>query len=80
MRQSLKHSFVETCTNTAIGYIVALLSQLAIFPMFGIHVPLRSNILIGAYFTIISVARGYVVRRWWTGRDAGAIIRFRGQS
>lgn len=68
MRQTRRHSFIETCSNTAIGYVVALGSQLLIFPWFNIHVPFKSNVLIGAYFTVISIARGYVLRRWFTRR------------
>ena len=63
MSQSRKMSFVESCANVAIGYGVALLSQLAIFPLFGIKVSLAENLLIGLFFTIISIARSYVVRR-----------------
>ena len=63
MNQSKKGSFIESCVNIAIGYGVALASQLLIFPMFGIDVPLSTNIWIGVWFTIISLARSYVVRR-----------------
>lgn len=66
--QTRFHSFVESSTNTAIGYVVALASQLAIFPQFGIHVPLSSNLAIGAWFTAISIARSYVLRRWFNKR------------
>lgn len=70
--QSKRNSFIESVTNTAIGYVVALLSQLAIFPMFDIHVPFTDNLLIGAWFTVISIARGYVLRRWFTKRTEAA--------
>lgn len=66
--QSRRHSFVESVTNVAIGYGVALASQLAIFPVFEIHVPLSDNLLIGAWFTLVSIGRSYVVRRWFTRR------------
>lgn len=66
MIQSRFHSIIESCTNTAIGYGVALGSQIVIFPFFDIHVPLSSNLKIGAWFTVISIARGYVLRRWFT--------------
>ncbi|MBA3591653.1 hypothetical protein [Methylibium sp.] len=65
--QSRFHSAVESCANVAVGYAVALLSQLAIFPMFGIHVPLSTNLAIGAWFTVISLVRSYVIRRWFNG-------------
>lgn len=54
--------------NIAIGYGVALVSQIAIFPMFGIHVSLTTNLWIGAWFTLISLVRGYVIRRWFNAR------------
>lgn len=63
--QSKKHSFIESLTNVAIGYVVALLSQIAVFPMFNIYVPLSDNLLIGLWFTVISIFRSYVVRRYF---------------
>ena len=56
-------SLIESAANVAIGYGVAVASQLAIFPLFGIHIPLSDNLLIGAWFTVISLARSYIVRR-----------------
>ena len=61
--QSKRMSMVETCTNVAIGYFVALASQLAIFPLFGINISFSDNLAIGAWFTVISIVRGYIVRR-----------------
>jgi hypothetical protein len=58
---------VESCANVAIGYGVAILSQLAVFPLFGIKVALTDNLLIGAFFTVISLVRSYVVRRLFNG-------------
>jgi hypothetical protein len=43
MEQTRLGSLIEAGINIAIGYIVALLSQIAVFPMFGIHVPLGTN-------------------------------------
>ena len=61
--QTRWQSFFESCINVAIGYGVALLSQILVFPLFGIRIPLSSNLAIGAVFTVISIARSYVVRR-----------------
>ena len=68
MRQSRRHSLIESVTNVAIGYGVALGSQLIIFPVFDIHIPLSDNLLIGLWFTGISIVRSYAVRRWFTHR------------
>jgi hypothetical protein len=63
MSQSRKHSLIEAIVNVLIGYGVALAAQLVIFPLFGIHVSLQDNIVIGLLFTVVSIARSYCVRR-----------------
>lgn len=65
--QTRVQSAIEACANVAVGYVVALLSQLAVFPLFGIHIPFSSNLWIGAWFTVISLVRSYVLRRWFNG-------------
>lgn len=66
--QSKKMSFVESCANVAVGYGVAVASQVAIFPLFGIHVPLRTNLGIGLWFTAISLVRSYIIRRCFNAK------------
>lgn len=63
--QTKKHSFVESCVNVIVGYCVALLSQLLVFPMFDIHVSLETNLYIGLWFTLISLIRSYLIRRFF---------------
>ena len=65
MAQTKLESVVEVVVNVLIGYVVATASQILIFPLFGIFLPLSDNLLIGAYFTAISIVRGYVVRRFF---------------
>ncbi len=66
--QSKMHSMLESMTNTVIGYVVAVASQMVVFPMFNIHIQLQDNLLIGVWFTAISLTRGYLVRRWFARR------------
>ena len=69
--QSRLASFIESLVNVAIGYSVALATQLTVFPLFGLDVRLDQNLAIGAIFTVVSIARSYCVRRafnWWHGR------------
>jgi hypothetical protein len=68
MQQTRLSSLIESVINIIIGYCVALISQIAIFPLFGIHVPLSTNLWIGAWFTIISLVRSYIIRRWFNAR------------
>lgn len=68
MNQTRLQSLIETCCSTAIGYVVAIASQLVIFPRFDVHIEFSTNLIIGGWFTVISVARGYIVRRWFNAR------------
>jgi hypothetical protein len=61
-------SFVESCTNIAIGYTVSVTANAIILPLFGFYPTISDNLLIGACFTAISLARSYIVRRWFNGR------------
>jgi hypothetical protein len=56
-------SLAEALTSTAIGYAVAVATQLAVFPAFGLPATLGDSLAIGAIFTAVSIARGYAVRR-----------------
>ena len=70
MSQSRRWSFYESCINVAVGYGVAVAAQVAIFPVFGIRVSIADNLLIGAFFTVVSIGRSYALRRVfnWIGR------------
>lgn len=68
MTQTRTESLIESVINILIGYGVALVSQILVFPMFDIHVSLSTNLWIGAWFTVISLIRSYVIRRWFNGR------------
>lgn len=67
MGQTRFHSAMESLANVAVGYGVAVVSQIAIFPLFGIHTTLGDNLAIGAWFTVVSLVRSYVLRRWFNG-------------
>lgn len=61
--QSRLHSFIESLCNVAIGYGVALVTQIVVFPWFGLTVSLGDNVAIGLIFTVVSIVRSYVLRR-----------------
>ncbi|MBT3701527.1 MAG: hypothetical protein HOE62_11460 [Alphaproteobacteria bacterium] len=63
MRQSRRMSLLESLINVAVGYGVAVLAQVMIFPLFGLEVALSDNLAIGAIFTAISIVRSYTLRR-----------------
>lgn len=69
--QSRLQSLAESLVNVILGYGIALGAQIAVFPLFGINIPMSSNIAIGIIFTLVSLARSYCLRRlfnWWHSR------------
>ena len=77
--KSKKMSLIETVLSVLIGYIVALLSQIVVFPLFDIEVSLIDNLLIGLLFTVISIIRGYYVRRLFNWIDFNRTTNTRGK-
>ena len=57
MKQSRLMSLVESIANVAVGYGVAVVTQILIFPVFGLHTTLAQNLKMGAIFTILCQAR-----------------------
>ena len=63
MKQTRLMSLVESVANVIVGYGVAVVTQILIFPIFGLHTTLAQNLKMGAIFTIVSMARSFALRR-----------------
>lgn len=64
--QSKKASLVEALSNTVIGFAINYTANLVILPLFfGHSISLAANFGMGLIYTVISVARSYVLRRWF---------------
>jgi len=63
LMQTKRRSFIEAVTNVLIGYLVAVISNLIVLPLFGYQVSLFDGFAIGVVFTVISLIRSYVIRR-----------------
>ena len=63
MKQSRLMSMVEAVTNVAVGYGLAVVTQILIFPIFGLHTTLAQNLQMGLLFTGVSIIRSFLLRR-----------------
>lgn len=63
MTQSRVMSFVEAATNVVVGYVLAIATQIAVFPLFGLEAALVDHLAIGLAFLGVSLVRGYLLRR-----------------
>ena len=73
MKQSRLMSLAESFANVIVGYGVAVVTQILIFPVFGLQTTLGQNLAMGGVFTIVSLARSFLLRRLFEAiRVAGA--------
>lgn len=63
--QTKAMSAVETLTNTAVGFGLAICCQIWIVGYYGIKTTLEQDILMTTFFTGVSILRGYAVRRFF---------------
>jgi hypothetical protein len=63
LAQSRTDSLIEASTNVLVGYLLALATQRLIYPLFGIATTLSTDALIAIVFTLVSLARAYLLRR-----------------
>jgi len=75
MKQSRLMSLVEAATNIVVGYVLAIATQIVVFPWFGIATGFAEHLTIGLAFVGVSLVRGYLLRRLFDrGRDAQAVV------
>ncbi len=63
--QTKKQSAIEAAANILVGYTVNMLANFAIFPLFGWNITLEQNLLLGVFYTVVSFARSYGLRRFY---------------
>ena len=77
MKQSKLESFVESCLNTASGFVVSFLAwRFVVAPVMGLSLDYASNLAITSFFTVLSVVRSYVWRRWFNAGINRRIMRW----
>ena len=69
LMQSKKDSLIESLTSTTIGIIIGIVLNLTILPIFGYPVSLSDSLWISVIFTVISIIRSYIIRRWFNSKE-----------
>ena len=66
--QSRLTSLLESLTNVAIGMVVSFFGQIAVSYWYNLPLNFVQNTQIVLFFTVLSVVRSYVIRRWYNRR------------
>lgn len=69
MSQTRIMSLIEAGVNVVVGFVLAVIAQLILFPVFGFAVSVSQSFSIGAAFTGLSVLRSYALRRLFAACD-----------
>lgn len=75
MTQTKIESLLEALLNTAVGFITSLLTWRVVSYLLGMEHSWTQNLLITGIFTVVSIARSYLVRRWCHGRSLTDTLR-----
>lgn len=67
--QSKKQSLIESLTSVGIGWIIGVILNMLVLPLFDYDVSLTDGVLISIIFTAVSVVRSYVVRRIFDSKE-----------
>ena len=73
MVQSRSRSFYEAFINISVGYIIRITANALILPFFVKNFTLTDNLILGVIYTLISLTRIYLIRRWFNKEDKFAI-------
>lgn len=63
--QSRKASIAEALASTLVGFCIALAMQYVLWAAYGIRATASQTIQVTLWMTLVSVIRGYVMRRLW---------------
>ena len=67
--QSKKQSLIETLTSVFVGWLIGVILNMLVLPLFDYNVSLTDGVLISIIFTAVSVIRSYIIRRWFNSKE-----------
>lgn len=62
--QTKLESLIEALINVLIGFVISLVVNALVLPLVGLDITLSQNLFVGIIFTLVSVARSYLLRRF----------------
>ena len=70
----MKRDILESIIDVGSGFLLAILIQLLIFPLFGLYPTILDSMGIALIFTVVSMTRS-AIWRWWFRRNDVRIKR-----
>ena len=67
--QTKKQSLIETLTSVFAGWLIGVILNLTVLPLFDYNITVVDSLLVSLIFTVISVVRGYLIRRFFNSKE-----------
>ena len=67
--QTKRQSLIETLTSVFVGWIIGVILNLTILPLFDYNITVVDSLWVSLIFTVISVVRGYLIRRFFNLKE-----------
>ena len=67
--QSKKQSLIESLTSTTIGWLIGVILNMLVLPLFDYNITVIDSLWVSLIFTVVSVIRGYVIRRFFNSKE-----------
>ena len=67
--QTKKQSLIETLTSVFVGWLIGVILNLTILPLFDYNITVIDSLWVSLIFTVVSVIRGYIIRRWFNSKE-----------
>ena len=67
--QSKRESMIETLTSVFVGWLIGVILNLTILPLFDYNITVVDSLWVSLIFTVISVVRGYFIRRFFNSKE-----------
>ena len=67
--QTKRQSLIETLTSVFVGWLIGVILNMLVLPLFDYDVSLTDGVLISIIFTAVSGVRGYLIRRFFNSKE-----------
>ena len=67
--QSKKQSLIESLTSVFIGWLIGVILNILVLPLFDYNITVIDSLWVSLIFTVVSVIRGYIIRRFFNSKE-----------
>ena len=67
--QTKRQSLIETLTSVFVGWLIGVILNMLVLPLFDYNITVIDSLWVSLIFTVVSVIRGYVIRRFFNSKE-----------